>query len=106
MSWSPEGDLQLGVFRKLGQQLKYIGNKSTHTPSTLRAIPSRVLNRLAKLTSIKPSIHYDAVDKIYPDHVKALDKAGLAPPNLPTMGDLWRYQDKKVDMEKEQDVSK
>ena len=56
MSWSPEGGLQFGVFRKKGQQLKYVGKESTHTPGTLRAIPSGVFNCLAKLTSRKPSI--------------------------------------------------
>ena len=35
MSWSHEGDLQFGVFRKKGQQLKYVGKESTHTPGTL-----------------------------------------------------------------------
>ena len=50
MSWFPEGDLQFGVFRKKGQYLKYVGKESTHTPGTLRAIPSGVLNRLAKIT--------------------------------------------------------
>ena len=94
------------MFRKKGQQLKYVGKESTHTPGTLRAIPSGVLNRLAKITSRKPSIHYESVDKIYPDHANALRKAGLAPPNFPTMGDLWRKQDEKVEMKKEQDVSK
>ena len=87
MSWSPEGDLQFGVFRKKGQQLKYVGKESTHTPGTLRAIPSGVLNRLAKLTSKKPSIQAEAVDKIYPAHANALRKAGLAPPIFPTMGE-------------------
>ena len=56
MSWSPEGELQFGVFRKKGQQPKYVGEESIHTPGTLCAIPSGVLNRLAKLTSRKPSI--------------------------------------------------
>ena len=56
MSWSLEGDLQFGVFRKKGQQLKYVGKESTHTPGTLCAIPSGVFNCLAKLTSRKPSI--------------------------------------------------
>ena len=50
MSWCPEGDLQFGVFRKKGQQLKYIGRDITHTPGTLHAIPSGVLIPLAKLT--------------------------------------------------------
>ena len=105
-SWSPEGDLQFGVFRKKGQQLKYVGKESTHSPGTLRAIPSGVLNRLAKLTSIKPSIHSEGVEKIYPDHANSLRKAGLAPPNFPTMGDLWIKQDERADTEKELDVSK
>ena len=64
MSWSQEGDLQFGVFRKKVQQLKYFGKESTHTPGTLRVIPSRVLNHLAKLTSRKPSIRAEAVDMI------------------------------------------
>ena len=88
MSWSPERNLQFGVFRKKVQHLKYVRQESTHTPGTLRTIPSGVLNCLAKLTSRNPSIHAEAVDKIYPNHVNALCKAGLAPPIFPTMGDL------------------
>ena len=57
---------------------------------TLRAIPSGVLNCLAKLTSRNPSIHAEAVDNIYPAHANALRKAGMAPPIFPTIGDLWR----------------
>ena len=64
-----------------------------HTPGTLRAIPSGVLNRLAKLTSLKPSLRYEGVEKICPDHVNALREAGLVPPDFPTMRDLWRNQD-------------
>ena len=106
MCWSPEGGLQFGVFRKKGQKLKYVGKYSTHKPSTLRVIPSGFLNRLAKLTSIKPSIHSEGVDKIYPNHTNTLLKAGLAPPNFPTMGYLWSKQDERADIEKEPDVRK
>ena len=106
MSWLPEGDLKFGVFREKEQQLKYVGKESTHTPGTLCKIPFGVLNHLTKLTSWKPSIHSEEVDKIYPGHVNALCKAGLAPPNLPTMGYLWSEQDEKMDIEKEPDVSK
>ena len=106
MNWSPEGDLQFRVFRKKGQQLKYVGQESTHTPGTLRAIPSGVLNHLAKLTSINPSIHSEALDKIYHNHANDLRKAGLSPHVFSTMGDLWRNQDEEVDNEKERDVSK
>ena len=78
--------LQFGVFRKKGQQLKYVGKEITHTPGNLRTIPSGVLKRLSKLTSRKPSINSEGVGKIYPNHANALRKAGLAPPNLPTTG--------------------
>ena len=105
MSWYPEVDLKFGVFWGKVQQLKYVVQESTHTPGTLRTIPSGVLNRLVKLTSRKPSIQAEAVDTIYPAHENALRKAGLAPPVFPTMGDLWRKQDEKVKKEKERDVS-
>ena len=85
MSWYPEGELQFGLFSKKVQQLKYVGQESTHTPGTLHEISSGVLNRLAKLTSRNTFIHSEAVDKIYPDHANALPKAGLAPPMFPTM---------------------
>ena len=86
MSWSSEGDMLFGVFRKKGQQLNYVGKDSAHTPGTLPEIPSGFLNRFTKLTSRNPSIHYESVDKYYPDHANALHKVGLTLPNLPTMG--------------------
>ena len=108
MQWTPECELNFSVFRKAGQQLKYVGKESIHTPGNLRAIPSGVFNRLAKLTSRKPSLHSEGVDKVYPDHANALRKAGLAPPDFPTMGDLWKMQDEKLEIEneKEPDVNK
>ena len=51
--------------------------------STAIVIPSGVLNRLAKLTSRKPSTQEEAVDSIYPAHANVLRKAGLAPPAFP-----------------------
>ena len=51
--WSPEGGLQFGLFSKKGQQLKYIGIGITHTPSTICAILSGVLNCLVKFTFVK-----------------------------------------------------
>ena len=78
MRWTPEGELHFGVFRKAGQQLKYVGTESTHRPGTLRAISSGVLNRLAKLT-----LRSEGVDKVYPDQANALRKAGLTPPDFP-----------------------
>ena len=52
---------------------------SNHTPDTIRVIPSGVLNRLAKLTSQKPYLHSEGVDKIYLDHANALCEAALHP---------------------------
>ena len=66
MRWTPEEGLILCVFREARQQLKYIGKESTHTPGTIRVIPSGVLNRLTKLTSQKPSLPSEGVDKVYP----------------------------------------
>ena len=86
--------------------MKYVSKVSTHTPVTIRAIPSGVLNRLVKLTLRNPSIHAEEVDKIYPNHGTALCEAGLAPHIFPTMVDLWRNQDENVDYEKEQDIIK
>ena len=100
-----EEDLQFRVFIKKVQSLKYVGKDSTHTPGTLRAIPSRVLNRLAKLTSRKPSIRAEAVDTIYTAHTNALRKAGLVPPVFTTMGELWEKQDEKVEKNQERYVS-
>ena len=85
--------------------MKYGSKESTHTPSTLRAIPLGVLNRLVKITSRKPSIQSKAVDTIYPAHMNALCKADLAPPVFPTMGELWGKQDESVEKNKERDVS-
>ena len=82
------------------QKLNHVGKECTHTPGTLRAITSGLLNRLAKLTSQKPSLHSEGVEKIYPDYENALLKAGLVPTYFPTMGDLWRNPDEKVDMKK------
>ena len=106
MSWSPEGDILFGVFRNKGHWLKYVRQESTHTPGTLCATTSRVLNRLAKITSRNAFIHSEAVDNIYPDHVNSFRKAGLAPPNFTTIVDSWIKQDKKVGSEKEWDVSR
>ena len=78
-----------------------MGKESTHTPGTVLAIPSGALNHVAKLASRKPFLNYEGVDKIYPDHANALCKASLAPPNFPAMGDLWRNQIEKLDIENE-----
>ena len=77
--------------------MKYVGKESTHTPGTLRAIPSGVLNCSAKLTSRNTFIQSEAVDTIYPAHANALRKAVLVNPVFPTIGELWEKQDDKAE---------
>ena len=86
-SWYPEGGLKFGIFGKKGQQLKYIGKCSTHTPGTLRMIPSEVLNYLAKLTSNKPNFRSKSVYSVYLNHTNYLCEAGLAPSIYLTIGE-------------------
>ena len=86
--------------------MKYVGEDSTHKPSTLRIIPSGILNRLAKITSRKPFISSEVVNKIYPNHANYLRKAGLAHSNFLIMGDLRSKKDEKVDIEKEPEINK
>ena len=74
---------------------------SSHTPGTLRAIPSGFLKRLVKLTSLKPYFCSERVDSVYPDHVSALCKAGLSPPIFLERGELWKGQYEKTDIENE-----
>ena len=42
--WSPTGYTGFRIFGGKGQKFKCVGNVSTHTPITLRAIPLGVLN--------------------------------------------------------------
>ena len=72
---------------------------STHRPGTIRAILLVLFNLLGKLTSRKSSLRSEGVDKIYPDHANALRKAGLAPPNFPKMGELWKICNEKLDID-------
>ena len=103
MNWTPEGELNFGMLRKSRQKLKYVGEESTYTPGTIRAIPSWVLNRIAKLTSRKTSLHSEVVDKVYPDYVNSLCKAGFTDPDLPIMGNLWKMKVEKIDIENEKE---
>ena len=66
--------------------------------------PSNILNYCKD----DKSDHTVGVEKVYPDHANSLRKAGLAPPDFPTMGDLWKMQDEKLEIEneKEPDVNK
>ena len=89
LSFSSEGDLPFGVFRKRGQKLNYVRKGSNHTPGTLCAIPLEVLNRLAKITSRKPYFNSERVENVYPDHANVLHEAGLSTPIYPPIGEFF-----------------
>ena len=84
-----------GIFREKGQQFKYVGNNRTHTPGTLWAILSVVVNRIEKLTSQTPESESQSIYSIYSNNENALHGAGLATPISPTAGYLWNDLDKK-----------
>jgi hypothetical protein len=49
--WDDHDELAYMVYRKTGQQMKYLNNDSTHPPHIFRAISLYVYARLANLTS-------------------------------------------------------
>jgi hypothetical protein len=49
--WDEYDELAFTVYRKMGRQLKYLNNDSTHPPHVFRAISLSVYARLANLTS-------------------------------------------------------
>ena len=86
---------------KPNQKLKYLNADSTHLPSTFRAIPSGVLNRLSKLTSKIKLLGDVTIDTIYPHHAKALQTAGIAPKTFPTFKEIENLRNLKTKEERE-----
>ena len=86
MHWNDRGELKFQVHLKPNQKLKYLNADSTHLPSTFKAIPAGVINRLSKLTSMTKARQNTTIDETYPHHAKALKISGIAPkknPHLP-----------------------
>ena len=80
--------LAFQIHRKRNQRLKYLNNGSSHTPSTYKAIPQGVCQRLTKLTTVSDDNKDRKLDDIYPDHFEALNKAKLLRNlEIPTLGD-------------------
>lgn len=67
------------MFHKPGQELKYVGAESTHTPAKLCAILNGVLKIVTKLTSWMDGYDKTLMSEIYRDHAKASHLVGLAP---------------------------
>ena len=88
LSWSPEGDLQFGVFRNKVHKWEYLSKEGNHTPITLYAIPKEVLNPLEKLTFAKTQFSFWKVGKCLPWPHNVPPRGGISGYNLPTMGEL------------------
>ena len=55
----------------------------------------------SKPTSRKTSFQSKRVDNVYPDHANDLHEASLASPISLKMGELWKGQDGKMNLDKE-----
>jgi hypothetical protein len=76
--WDEHDELAFTVDRKMGQQLKYLNNDSTHPLHMFRAISLSVYARLANLTSHDSTNRYKTLRELRPDHCNALDHAKLS----------------------------
>ena len=92
MEWNADDKLTFSIYWKMNQRLKYVPATSTHTPVTLRAIPSGVLTCLTRLTPPLIDIADRPIDEIYLDHANALRKAHLAPKTFLTFSKLWEAE--------------
>jgi hypothetical protein len=85
MYWSGRGQLRFRVHLKPNQQLLYLNRGSSHASSCYRAIESGVLDRLAQSTSATAANLGRPMHQLYPEHAKALQRAGLSSSRLPTL---------------------
>ena len=77
MYWNHKGKFRFKIHMKENQKLKYLNKGSCHTSKCFLAIPNGVFKRLYKLTSSSKKMLNQKVDKIYPEHTKAMNLANL-----------------------------
>ena len=75
---------------------------STHTKACRKSVPHGVIRRLSLLTSKLPENENLTIEKLYPDHAEALNKAGLLASNFsfPTLKDSLMKIEKSVQKKK------
>ena len=61
--------------------------------ATFKAIPNRLLNRLAEITSRIEENAKTSIKERYPDHTNALARVWLGTKNFPTLKELWDNAD-------------
>ena len=102
MYWGDNKVLKYKVHVKKNQQLKYLNKGSSHTPGCCKAIPSGVIKRLTKLTTVDNENADKVLAEIYPVHFDALTKANLIKQeSIPTLG----MSNKQMEKEKNDTAS-
>jgi hypothetical protein len=109
--WDEHDELAFMVYRKTGQQLKYLNNNSTYPPHVFRAILLSVYTRLANLTSYDSTIRHKTIRELHPDHYNALDHAKLSSkeeksPTLHYMKQCIDLTYSKKELKKQKDTAK
>jgi len=93
------------VHLKPNQQLKYLNADSIHTKACFKAIPSGVYKRLSKLTTITKTNKNLPLDKIYPQHLQALQHAGLLTKKVPTLTEQLQHNEEAKALKQAKDNS-
>ena len=84
-------ELQFRFHLEPNQVLKYLNKNSAHTKATFEAIPHGVLRRLPSLTSVHEDNENTPLNELFPEHIGALERAGLPLPLVyPTLKLLIR----------------
>ena len=105
LKWNSKKELRFSVHFKPNQKLKYLNNGSCHTRCCMKAIPSGVIKRLAKLTSREGNLKAK-MDNLYPNHAEALRKAGLAPKEFPTLEEVGSNSKSSEEIKKKRRLRK
>ena len=68
--------------------MNYNSESTAHTKATFEAIPHGVLRRLTSLNSVHEDNENTPLNELYPEHIGALERAGIPlplPPVYPTL---------------------
>eukprot|EP00957_Ditylum_brightwellii_P185536 14125642-Ditylum_brightwellii.AAC.1 len=103
ISWTAGGDLQINVYNKKKQAIKYVDKGSTHHPCMFKSITSGVYTHLGCLTSKTPEHANLRVDELYPHHTEALLTSNLEPVEFPKLSKIWKKEEEtKVKLNEKQ----
>eukprot|EP00957_Ditylum_brightwellii_P166551 12677970-Ditylum_brightwellii.AAC.1 len=85
--WDKVGNLEFRVYQKKGEALKWADKQSLHR-QTVFLISKGVYTRLIRLTSVTEENKDLTINKVYPEHTKALQITRLTTDKFPTIKEL------------------